>query len=106
MRSISDGFVFAARDIIDRVDRNLERSGVHAVKAGPVLAANLRAVLDGTELRHYQPRCGLRYVLALGDKRAILSRGRIVAIGNVASRIKDWIDRSFVGRYTVPASHG
>lgn len=106
MRSTSHGFVFAAGDIIDRVDRNLERSGVHAVKAGPVLAANLRAVLDGTELRQYQPRSRTLYLLALGDKRAILSWGRVVAIGNWAWRIKDWIDRSFVGRYTDPSRYG
>ncbi|PKQ01070.1 MAG: pyridine nucleotide-disulfide oxidoreductase [Alphaproteobacteria bacterium HGW-Alphaproteobacteria-13] len=106
MRSSSHDFVLAAGDIIDRIDRNLERSGVHAVKAGPVLAANLRAVVGGTELRQYQPRRRTLYLLALGDKRAILSWGRIVAIGNWVWRIKDWIDRSFVGRYTDPVRHG
>ena len=106
MRSTSHGFVFAAGDIIDRVDRNLERSGVHAVKAGPVLAANLRAALEGSKLRQYQPHRRSMYLLALGDRRAILSWGRIVAVGNWAWRIKDWIDRSFVGRYTRPAGYG
>jgi pyridine nucleotide-disulfide oxidoreductase family protein len=105
MRSTSHDFVFAAGDIIDRVDRNLERSGVHAVKAGPILAANLRAVLGGTRLRQYQPRSRTLYLLALGDRRAILSWGRMVAIGHWAWRIKDWVDRSFVGRYTDPARH-
>ena len=106
MRSTSHGIVFAAGDIIDRVDRDLERSGVHAVKAGPVLAANLRAALEGTKFRQYQPRKRSMYLLALGDRRAILSWGRLVAVGNWAWRIKDWIDRSFVGRYIRPARHG
>ncbi|MDP3906727.1 FAD-dependent oxidoreductase [Novosphingobium sp.] len=106
MRSISHPSIFAAGDIVDRVDRNLERSGVHAVKAGPVLAANLRAAIDGTAPARYQPRNRTLYLLALGDKRAIVSWGRFVAIGNWAWRIKDWIDRSFVARYTQPAQAG
>ena len=106
LRSTSHGFIFAAGDIIDRVDRSLERSGVHAVRAGPVLAANLRAAIDGTPLREYRPRSRTLYLLALGDKRAILSWGRFGAAGNWAWRIKDWIDRGFVRRYTKAARQG
>lgn len=100
LRSTSHPAIFAAGDIINRADRKLERSGVHAVKAGPVLAANLRATLDRGELRNYQPRNRTLYLLSLGDKRAILSWGHLVAAGRWAWRIKDWIDRSFVARYT------
>ena len=100
MRSISHRAIFAAGDIVDRVDRTLERSGVHAVKAGPILAANLRATLEGTRLRQYQPRRRSLYLLALGDRQAILSWGRTVTSGHWAWRIKDWIDRGFVSRYT------
>lgn len=103
MRSISHDWIFAAGDIIDRVDRKLERSGVHAVKAGPVLAANLRAALTGTACAQYQPRSRTLYLLALGDRRAILSWGRFVAVGHWVWRIKDWIDRSFVRRNITPS---
>jgi pyridine nucleotide-disulfide oxidoreductase family protein len=106
LRSISHGSIFAAGDIIDRVDRSLERSGVHAVKAGPVLAANLRAALSGARLSQYQPRSRTLYLLATGDKRAIVSWGRFVAAGHWAWAIKDWIDRYFVSRYTDPARNG
>ena len=106
MRSISHNRVFAAGDMIDRVDRKLERSGVHAVKAGPVLAANLRAAITGAETRQYQPRDRTLYLLSLGDSRAILSWGRFAATGKWAWRIKDWIDRSFVGRCTDPERFG
>lgn len=99
MRSISHPGIFAAGDIIDRADRKLERSGVHAVKAGPVIAANLRVALGDGELRHYEPRNRTLYLLALGDRRAILSWGRLVAEGQWEWRIKDWIDRTFVARY-------
>ena len=79
LRSISHPAIFAAGDIIDRVDRNLERSGVHAVKAGPVLAANLRATIEGSPLSQYLPRKRTLYLLALGDRRAIVSWGRHAA---------------------------
>lgn len=102
MRSISHCFIFAAGDIIDRVDRSLERSGVHAVKAGPVLAANLRAAIGGKEFSQYQPRSRTLYLLALGNRRAIVSWGRFVATGKWAWRLKDWIDRTFVSRYSDP----
>lgn len=98
MRSLSHPDIFAAGDIIDRTDRRLERSGVHAVKAGPVLAANLRATLNGDPLRHYVPRRTSLYLLALGDERAIMSWGRFVGSGRWAWRLKQWIDGRFVAR--------
>ena len=106
MRSISHDCIFAAGDIIDRVDREMERSGVHAVKAGPVVAANLRAVIGARPLRKYQPRKRSLYLLAMGGRRAIVSWGGLswggaAAAGRWAWRIKDWIDRSFVRRYTI-----
>ncbi|MBK9011587.1 FAD-dependent oxidoreductase [Novosphingobium sp.] len=106
LQSISHGAIFAAGDIIDRVDRRLERSGVHAVKAGPVLAANLRAALNGAVLRQYQPRRRTLYLLATGERRAIVSWGGLVAAGHWAWVIKDWIDRGFVKRYRWPQGHG
>lgn len=102
LRSTSHPAIFAAGDIIDRVDRNLERSGVHAVKAGPVLAANLRATIEGALLGQYLPRKRTLYLLALGDRRAIVSWGRHAASGRWAWRIKDWIDRHFVERQRMP----
>ncbi len=102
MRSLSHSAVFAAGDIIERADRRVERSGVHAVKAGPVLAANLRAALGEGAMRHYQPRRRTLYLLALGDGRAICSWGSFVGMGRWAWRLKDWIDRSFVRRYRHP----
>lgn len=88
--------VFAAGDIIERTDRMVARSGVHAVKAGPVLAANLRAQRQGRRLRHYNPRKRTLYLLSTGNRRALLSWGGLVASGRWVWRLKDWIDRHFI----------
>jgi pyridine nucleotide-disulfide oxidoreductase family protein len=100
LRSPSHPAVFAAGDIIDRSDRSLARSGAHAVKAGPVLAANLRAALAGVPLLPYQPRDATLYLLSLGDGSAIASWGRFAGSGRWAWWLKDQIDRRFVSRYT------
>lgn len=99
LRSASHSAIFAAGDIVERIDRTLPRSGVHAVKAGPVLAANLHAALNGGPLREYQPNKQTLYLLATGDRRAILSWGGFSATGRLAWRLKDWIDRMFVANH-------
>lgn len=99
LRSVSHPDIFAAGDIVSRSDRRVERSGVHAVKAGPVIAANLKAALAGTPMHDYIPRRRTLYLLATGDKRAILSWGKLTAGGHLVWRLKDWIDRRFVERY-------
>ena len=99
LRSASHPAIFAAGDIAQRCDQNVARSGVHAVKGGPVLAANLRAILVKGKMDHYLPRERTLYLLATGNKRAILSWGKYVTGGRLAWRVKDFIDRSFVGRY-------
>lgn len=99
MQSTSHPWIFAAGDIVNRVDRHLDRSGVHAVKSGPVLAANLRAAVDGSKPLSYCSRHRTLYLLALGNRRAIGTWGSFVATGLWVWRMKDWIDRRFVRQY-------
>lgn len=103
LRSNSHDHIFAAGDIVTRTDRQVARSGVHAVHAGPVLAANLRASIDGQMLQQYIPRRRTLYLLATGDRRAILSWGKIALAGGLLWRLKDWIDRRFVRHHTIAA---
>lgn len=99
LHSLSHPYILAAGDIVERADRRLPRSGVHAVKAGPVLAANLRAAAGKGRAAEYQPRSRTLYLMATGDQRAILSWGRFATCGRLAWRIKDWIDTRFVRHY-------
>jgi pyridine nucleotide-disulfide oxidoreductase family protein len=100
-RSVSHSEVFAAGDVCSREDPHFARSGVHAVRAGPVLAANLTVALMGGHLREYRPRRRSLYLLACGPRNAIVSWGNLSAGGRWAWWWKDRIDRGFVGRHSV-----
>lgn len=101
-RTQSHPEVFAVGDTCARTDVLMARSGVHAVKAGPVLADNLYAVLaDSTaHLKAYRPRKSSLYLLACGPKYAIASWGRLSFEGHWVWRLKDWIDRGFIKRFS------
>jgi pyridine nucleotide-disulfide oxidoreductase family protein len=101
-RSVSHPNVFAAGDVCARPDAGLSRSGVHAVRAGPVLASNLLAVLGSAPLRAYLPRPNSLYLLACGPRHAIASWGPWSAEGAWIWRWKDCIDRRFIRRFTRP----
>jgi pyridine nucleotide-disulfide oxidoreductase family protein len=99
-RSLSHGEVFAAGDICARLDRIVARSGVHAVRAGPVLAANLMATLTGGRMETYRPRRNPLYLLACGPRYAMSSWGNVCLEGRWVWRWKDWIDRRFIRRFS------
>jgi pyridine nucleotide-disulfide oxidoreductase family protein len=99
LQSTSHANVFAAGDAAVRDDAPHPRSGVYAVRAGPVLAANLRAFVAGGALLPYPPQRHSLNLLAEGDGRAIASRGGWVAEGRLMGWCKDRIDRAFVERW-------
>ena len=101
-RSVSHPDVFAAGDVCARPGTGLARSGVHAVRAGPVLAHNLLAVSGGGPLQAYAPRHSALYLLACGPRHAIASWGAWSAEGAWVWRWKDWIDRRFMRRFQRP----
>jgi NADH dehydrogenase FAD-containing subunit len=101
-RSISHADVFAGGDVASRVDAPHGKSGVYAVRAGPVLSDNLRRALAGEPLRPYRPQRRTLYLLATGPRRAIVSWGGFAAEGAWAWRWKDRIDRRFMRQYHVP----
>lgn len=105
-RSVSHTNVFAAGDVCARQDASVARSGVHAVHAGPVLAANLLATLAGQALRTYRPRLRSLYLLSCGSRRAIASWGPLSAEGKWVWRWKDRIDRRFIRRHSLDTGEG
>ena len=95
-RSRSHDNVFAAGDVCSRDDVPMARSGVHAVRSGAVLGANLIAVANGAPCKTYQPKAASLYLLAYAPRRAMASWGRLSVSGWLMWQLKDWIDRRFV----------
>ncbi|MBN8507129.1 MAG: pyridine nucleotide-disulfide oxidoreductase, partial [Burkholderiales bacterium] len=104
LQSVSHGDVLAAGDVASRVDAPHPKSGVYAVRAGPPLASNLRARLQGEPLKAYRPQRRTLYLLSCGERRAIAAWGGLGAEGAWVWRWKDRIDRAFIARYTWAAT--
>ncbi|MBI5617624.1 MAG: FAD-dependent oxidoreductase [Gammaproteobacteria bacterium] len=102
-QSLSHPEVFAAGDVCTRADRSVSRSGVHAVKTGPVLAHNVLAALRGGELQPYTPRPWSLYLLVSGPRSAIASWGPWAVEGAWVRRWKHRIDSRFVERFRAGA---
>ncbi len=83
--------------------RRVPRAGVYAVHQGPVLANNLAAALGApgaAPSRRYIPQAQSLALLNCGDGRAILSYSGVALTSGWAMRLKDWLDRRFVRRFT------
>lgn len=79
--------------------RPIPKSGVVAVRQGPVLISNLQRVLVGAPLRPYSPQRRQLALVSLGHKRAIAAYGPLALEGAYLWRIKDRIDREFMRRF-------
>ena len=99
LRAAGRADVFAAGDMVAFDPAPIPRSGVYAVRAGPVLAANLRATLETGALTTYRPQRHALYIVTTGSRSAVATRNGFTAGGAWARRMKEWIDRRFMRRY-------
>ena len=102
LRSVSHPQVFAAGDVAALADAR-PKSGVFAVRAGPVLSHNLRAFCEGRALQPWTPQRQALYLVATGDRHALATWGRWSWSGRWVWRWKDRIDRRFMRRFGTPA---
>jgi selenide,water dikinase len=77
----------------------MQKAGVYAVRAGPLLEHNLRAVLLGDRLHEYTPQRDFLSLLNLGDGTAIGSKWGVAIEGRAMMKLKDRIDRAFMQKY-------
>ena len=99
LQSPSHANVFAAGDVMVRDDATRPSGGVDAVRAGPVLADNLRRFIAGAALRPDDAQRRALSLLATGDGAAIASWGDWACQGRLMGWWKDRIDRAFIARY-------
>ena len=103
LRSLSHPEVHAAGDCAAWV-QPLPKSGVYAVRMGPVLTRNLRAALGQGSAATYTPQRRTLALLSTADGRAIASWGPLSAQGRWVQRWKQRTDRAFLQRHAVPAA--
>jgi NADH dehydrogenase FAD-containing subunit len=95
-RSTSHSQVFAAGDISSRRDLPPARCGSRDNLAGPTLAHNLAAAVEGRALKTYPPQSTTLNLLACGTHYAIGSWGRYTFEGRWVGWLKERQDRKFI----------
>ncbi len=100
LQSVSHPHIFAAGDIATMVDDPRPKAGVYAVRAGPVLASNIRRHLQGRRLRRWAPQKRALAILGTADGRAIGVRGNHASASRGWWWMKTWIDRRWMAKYT------
>ncbi len=99
LQSRSHPDVFGGGDCICFQPRPLMRVGVYAVRQGPVLFKNLLVSLLGGRTRIFKPQKQFVLILNLGDETGLLVRGKFVASGRIAFRIKQWLDKRYLSQF-------
>ncbi|MGG5887421.1 FAD-dependent oxidoreductase [Falsiroseomonas sp. HC035] len=98
LRAAGHPDIFAAGDVAS-FGQGLPKAGVFAVRQGPVLAGNLRAVAEGRAPALFRPQGDYLRLLSLGDGKAIGTRNGFTVRGRWVWWLKDTIDRRFMARY-------
>ncbi len=95
LQSLSHQNVFAAGDVAALTQRRA-KSGVYAVRAGPVLSQNLRAFCEYRTLALWKPQPHALYLVGTGDCNALAIWGGWHCSGRWLWRWKERIDRRFM----------
>jgi selenide,water dikinase len=99
LQSPSHPNVFGAGDCVNELGHPLPKAGVFAVRAAPVLAANLMAALAGEPLTPHLPKERYLALISTGEKHAVAAWNGLSWGGRWVWRWKDRIDRRFIARY-------
>lgn len=99
LRAEGSSFVFASGDCIEFSSKSLLKSGVYAVRQGPVLAENLRRSILKESLKKYRPQKNVLALITTDEKKAMASWGPIGFQFPGLWKLKDWIDHRFMNRF-------
>lgn len=99
LQSVSHQNILAVGDCASLPD--CPRSGVYAVRQGPLLAKNLAAALEGRQLSKFVPQRHALALLADGKGGALMSWAAISAEGRFFGWWKDQLDQRFINKLTI-----
>ncbi len=95
----SDPLIFAAGDCAHVTHAPRPKAGVYAVRAAPVLFANLRATLTGEPMQSFQPQRDYLKLISLGRRAALADKWALRSGGAWLWHLKDRIDRRFMAKF-------
>ena len=98
LQSTSHENVFAVGDVASLPEPR-PKSGVFAVKQGPVLTKNIQRFATNKSLTRYRPQTNFLGLISTGDKYAVASRGGWSMEGAWLWRYKNWIDQNFMRKF-------
>ncbi len=99
LQSTGDDRVFVVGDCGSIKQCPSPKAGVYAVRQAPVLWRNLNRSISSGKLVKFKPQRNFLKLLNLGDGRALAEYHGFTFLGRWCWRLKDHIDRGFVGKY-------
>lgn len=101
LQSTSHPEIFAAGDVACLRGQSRPKSGVYAVRQGPILADNVRRRATGRRLCRFRAQRHAMAIVGLGVGQAVASRGGLSAAGAWVWWVKQRIDRRFMRKFSV-----
>ena len=91
--------IFAAGDVASLSDHPREKAGVFAVRAGVILAENLRRYIYNRPLKRWVPQSHYLSLIGTGDGKAIAIRNGFAGHSALFWRLKVKIDKAFMDKF-------
>ena len=92
--------IFAAGDVASISGQPREKAGVFAVRAGAILADNLRRAILGQPLRSWRPQKHYLALIGTGDGKAIAIRNGFALHHRLFWQLKIAIDKAFMAKFS------
>ena len=100
LQSVDHPYIFGVGDCVAFEDYSyVKKVGVYAIKEAPILWDNVLGYIGNRELKKYIPQKKYLSIISLGKKQGILYYKGLIIKGNLAWKIKDFVDRSFMERF-------